>query len=136
VTEGRWHHFAVSWTTDAKRGWLSEIYIDGQPAFGWARYNVGLGRFLESEHPKYYPPKPWPIDEPKGQVITILGNVLNGAIDELRISSTARYPKPFSTPGPHCLVMDEETLLLLRCDGDLAALTQDRVTAPEVRIVK
>jgi hypothetical protein len=119
VQAGSWHHLAVCWATDPERGWLSELYLDGQPALGWARYDVGLGRFLESEKPKFHPAKPWPIDEPKGSTISILGEALDAAVDELRISSSARYLKPFTPPTRRRFEADDDTMLLLHFDGNV-----------------
>lgn len=119
VVAGKWHHFAVSWTTDPKRGWLSEMYIDGKPSLGWARFDTGHGRFLEAENAaKQFPPMPWPVDDPKGDAITFFGDVLDAAIDELRISNVGRYPTPFAVPTKRRFDKDEETLLLLRFDGN------------------
>lgn len=121
VVQSRWHHVAVSWATDPKRGWISEFYIDGQPSLGWARFDTGHGRFLEAENAdKQFPPRPWPIDEPPGEFITLIGNVLDAAVDELRISKVGRYPKPFSKLPQRKLDNDEDTLLLLRLDGSEA----------------
>ena len=115
VVQSRWHHLAVSWTTDPKRGWISEFYIDGQPSLGWARFDTGHGRFLEADNAdKQFPPRPWPIDEPKGEFITLLGSVLDAAVDELRISKVARYPKPFPKLPKGKLEKDEDTLWLMR----------------------
>lgn len=118
VLQSRWHHLAVSWTTDPKRGWISEFYIDGQPSLGWARYDTGHGRFLEADHAdKQFPPLPWPIDEPKGEFITLIGSVLDSAVDELRISKVGRYPKPFSKLPQRKLEKDEDTLWMMRFEG-------------------
>jgi|UniRef100_UPI0037850008 hypothetical protein len=119
VVQSRWHHLSVSWTTDPKRGWISEFYIDGQPSLGWARFDTGHGRFLEADNAdKQFPPRPWPIDEPKGEFITLLGNVLDAAVDELRISRVARYPKPFPTLPTRKLEKDEDTLWMMRFEGN------------------
>ncbi len=119
VVAGRWHHVAISWTTDPQRGWLSELYVDGEPSLGWARFDVGHGRFLEAENAvKMFPPPPWPIDEPAGQDVLFVGEVLDGAIDELRISDVGRYPQPFGKLPPRKLEHDEHTLLLLRFDDE------------------
>ena len=119
VVQSRWHHLAVSWTTDPKRGWISEFYIDGRPSLGWARFDTGHGRFLEADNAaKQFPPLPWPIDEPKGEFITMIGNVLDAAVDELRISKVARYPKPFPTLPKRKLEKDEDTLWMMRFEGN------------------
>ncbi len=119
VVQSRWHHLAVSWTTDPKRGWISEFYLDGQPSLGWARFDTGHGRFLEADHAdKQFPPLPWPIDEPKGEFITLIGSVLDAAVDELRISKVGRYPKPFSKLPQRKLEKDEETLWMMRFEGN------------------
>ncbi|HWB00979.1 MAG TPA: hypothetical protein VG713_20950, partial [Pirellulales bacterium] len=134
VVAGRWHHFAVCWTTDPKRGWLSELYIDGKPSLGWARHDVGLGRFLEAESAKYRPSMPWPIDEPKGEWITLLGNILDAAVDELRISRSPRYPSPFAAPARRKLDVDDDTLLLLHFDGKADAVVPRRNASPKVEL--
>ncbi|MCE9606708.1 MAG: hypothetical protein K8U03_17600 [Planctomycetia bacterium] len=119
VVGGRWHHFALSWATDPKRGWLSEMYLDGKPSLGWARADTGHGRFCETENPtKYFPPMPWPIDEPKGDAILFVGDVLDAAIDELRISKVGRYPQAFEAPSKRRFEKDDDTLLLMRFDGN------------------
>ncbi len=118
VVQSRWHHLAVSWATDPKRGWISEFYIDGKPSLGWARFDTGHGRFLESENAdKQFPPRPWPIDEPKGEFITLIGSVLDAAVDELRISKVGRYPKPFPTLPKRKLDNDEDTLWMMRFEA-------------------
>jgi hypothetical protein len=131
VREQQWHHFAASWTTDPQRGWLSEIYVDGRPALAWARHNTGLGRFLESNAPKYNPPMPWPIDDPTGEMITLVGNALDSTIDEFRISRTPRYPHPFAALPQRKFEMDADTLLLMRFDGDAKALVPEGTPAPD-----
>ena len=119
VVQARWHHLAVSWTTDPKRGWISEFYIDGQPSLGWARFDTGHGRFLEADNAdKQFPPHPWPIDEPQGEFITLLGNVLDAAVDELRISKVARYPQAFPALPKRKLEKDEDTLWMMRFEGN------------------
>jgi hypothetical protein len=118
VVQSRWHHLAVSWTTDPQRGWISEFYIDGQPSLGWARFDTGHGRFLEADNAdKQLPPRPWPIDEPKAEFITLIGSVLNAAVDELRISKAGRYPKPFPMLPKRKLEKDEDTLWMMRFEG-------------------
>jgi hypothetical protein len=118
VVQSRWHHLAVSWTTDPQRGWISEFYIDGQPSLGWARFDTGHGRFLEADNAdKQFPPRPWPIDEPKAEFITLIGSVLNAAVDELRISKAGRYPKPFPMLPKRKLEKDEDTLWMMRFEG-------------------
>jgi hypothetical protein len=119
VVQSRWHHLAVSWTTDPARGWISEFYLDGRPSLGWARFDTGHGRFLEADNAdKQFPPRPWPIDEPKGGFITLIGSVLYAAVDELRISRIARYPEPFPALPKRKLENDEDTLWIMRFEGN------------------
>ncbi|HYE20067.1 MAG TPA: hypothetical protein VEA69_16580 [Tepidisphaeraceae bacterium] len=136
VSEGRWHHFAVCWTTDAKRGWISEVYVDGKPATGVGRHDVGLGRYLESQIVKHGAPLPWPIDEPKGEFLTLVGAALDAAVDDLRVSKVARYPEPFSALRKTGLEFDEETLLLMKFDKSVEAKTGEGVGRVRVRLVE
>ncbi len=130
VVAGRWHHLAISWATDPLRGWLSEMYLDGRPALGWARWDTGHGRFLEAEHAeKFYPPLPWPIDEPQGENIVLLGEILDAAVDELRISRAGRYPQGFPTLTRRRFDQDEDMLLLMRFDGNEQPVTAARSAA-------
>lgn len=133
VHAGSWHHFAVCWQTDPQRGWISELYIDGKPALGWARKETGLGRFMESER-KRLPPLPWPIDLPGGEKISLVGSALNAVVDELRISDAPRYPKPFTALRQSRLDADDETRLLIRFDGDASAITPQAATPPRIEI--
>ena len=78
----------------------------------------GHGRFLEADNAdKQLPPRPWPIDEPKAEFITLIGSVLNAAVDELRISKAGRYPKPFPMLPKRKLEKDEDTLWMMRFEG-------------------
>src|SRR5690606_9814510 len=45
---GHWHHVALCWDTVPGRGWLSEVYIDGQASLPDTRFKTGLGRFSET----------------------------------------------------------------------------------------
>lgn len=133
VRERQWHHFAVSWTTDPERGWISEMYLDGRPSLPWARFQAGLGRFLEAEPPKLYPPLPWPIAEPAGGTITLLGQAFDSAIDELRISRLARYPRGFVALPQRKFEADADTLLLMHFEGDAKAWVGE-VPQPEISV--
>ncbi len=78
-----------------------------------------MARFLEADNAdKQFPPRPWPIDEPKGEFITMIGSVLDAAIDELRISRIARYPEPFPALPKRKLENDEDTLWMMRFEGN------------------
>jgi hypothetical protein len=95
VSNGTWYHLAVS-----RSGSSIKLFVDGVEEDS-ATTSLSLD---------------------KGQDIIIGaetssgGNAINGYIDELRISDTARYTSGFTAPTS-AFVNDNDTLLLLHMDG-------------------
>lgn len=116
---GRWHHVAICWDTEP-RGWVSETYIDGSPALGVSRFKTGLGRYNETAYKKE-PNTKWTIVEPNGKELTFYGG-MDGVIDEVRISSIARYPEPFDPPSRRRFDADADTTFLTHLDGNVDAI--------------
>lgn len=111
--QGRWHHLALCWETVPERGWIGEMYLDGA-GYGDGKA-VGLGRFAEGEHRKYFS-TPWHAAELL-QPIRFPGE-FDAVVDEIRVSDLPRYPKPFEPLKRAPFEPDAHTTILLHLDGD------------------
>jgi hypothetical protein len=116
VEQGKWYHVALCWDYDAaRRMWLSELYVNGKPSgVDQGRPGVGLTRCGAND--KQF--TNLDVAVPGGPFV-FLGEA-DAVIDELRISSVPRYPKPFLPLDPNPLPTDKDTLFHLRLDGSTA----------------
>jgi hypothetical protein len=128
LRQGDWYHLAFSWDTDAQRGWIAELYVNGRPSNPDNRPHVGLSHWGESDRHH----KPMVIGVPNSSDLMLLGNI-QCDIDELRISDVPRYPMPFEPLKPAAHEADEHTLLLMHFDGDLQTITPRHDDPVEVR---
>jgi hypothetical protein len=133
---GRWYHIAVSWFPwdKADDKMLVLAYVDGRP-IGHVRsggYVLSTGGWAPNPKVKVAPEV----------VIGMKGEP--ALVDELRVSDIARYREmkqvvsyEFDTlpiaPSRKTLAADEHTLLLMRFDGDLRALSSRAPTPVEAR---
>ena len=117
LEQGRWYHLALCWDYDTTRkAWLSEFYVDGKPSgTDQARPTVGLSRCgLEDRQFTNLD-----VAVPSGP-LTLVGDS-EAVIDEIRVSSAARYPQPFAAPERRTFADDGDTLVLMHLDGDRTA---------------
>lgn len=130
LQQGHWTHIAICWTTDAEgRGYRAELYRDGLgSAFEAGGRNSAGPNHPHDGEPSFKRFMPREREEAANPTIWLLSQ-LDGAIDDLRISDVVRYPKPFDPSQAGTTLADENTLLLMKFDGDLRAVTP-RAEAP------
>jgi hypothetical protein len=105
LSTGVWYHIAVS-----RSGTSTKMFVDGT--------QVGS---TYSDSTNYTATDYWTIAA-NG---TDGGTAFNGHIDEIRVSKTARYTANFTAPTAS-FVNDENTLLLIHCNGtDAATVFED-----------
>lgn len=134
LQQGKWTHIAICWTTDAEgRGFRAELYRDGQGSGfeGGGRNAAGPMHPHESE-PGFKRFTPREREDAPTPAIWLMSQ-LDGAIDDLRVSDEVRYPKPFDPSMVNTRLADEHTLLLLKFDGDLRAITPQSKDLLEAR---
>ena len=98
VTTSTWYHIAV-----VRNSGTTSLYLNGTQTGSTLSYTgaVGDGTF---------------------SIGAVVGQYMNGHIDEVRVSDIARYTANFTTPtGP--FTNDSNTLLLLHMDGEDASTT-------------
>lgn len=124
--QDRWYHIAMSWDTRPEVGWVSELYIDGQPALFWNRTGV-MSRFRSGLKGEIL--TDWKPSDP-GELF-LLPAGLDGWVDQIRVSNVPRYEAPFTPPPAGSLQPDKDTLLYLPLDGTLDGVAQPGVPAPK-----
>lgn len=107
-----WHHIALCWKTDPEAGWVSELYVDGQPALDWNRDGI-MSRFRSGDKNEVL--SQWRPAAPPETLVFPGG--IEGRIDQIRISAICRYPQAFVPPPVGSLEADKNTLLLFQLDG-------------------
>jgi len=120
LDQGRWYHLALCWDTVPGRGWLSQLYVDGKPGEPVNPGDFRLARFAALEGQD--PPR-WRV-RPMGRPFMLKGE-FEAVVDEVRVSSVVRYPTDFEPDPKKPFARDEQTLLLLRLDGGVKALTAE-----------
>ncbi|MCC7518874.1 MAG: hypothetical protein IT578_06780 [Verrucomicrobiae bacterium] len=114
--QGRWYHLALCWDTLPERGWIGEMYLDGQ-GYGDGKA-VGLGRFAEGEHAKFFT-TPW-LAAALNRPVSFPGE-FDAVVDEVRVSDIPRYPTPFEPIRRAPFEADGHTTILLHLDGTTAS---------------
>ena len=123
--QDRWHHIAMSWDTRPEVGWVSELYVDGQPALDWNRSGV-MSRFRSGLKGEVL--ADWAPADP-GELFQMPA-ALDGWVDQIRVSNVPRYTAPFEPPAPGSLLADKDTLLFLPLDGTLGGVAPRGGPAP------
>ncbi|MBE3096950.1 MAG: hypothetical protein IMZ44_07440 [Planctomycetes bacterium] len=111
---GQWHHVALQWKLDDGGKTAMELFLDGRLASDRC---VGSAK-SPNDHPLKMKPLPYPVQI--GAMNTGF-RPADALMDALRISAVRRYRSSF-TPERR-LASDEQTLVLFRFDGNLAAET-------------
>ena len=107
VSTGEWHHVALCW--DLNRNWAA-VYVDG------------AGDAVAPDWVK----KEWKPADLAGLFDRIdlfslpEAYALGATVDELRVSTVARYPGGF-TPADKPFALDGSTLILMHVDGDVTS---------------
>ena len=124
--QDRWHHIALSWDTRPDVGWVSELYVDGQPALSWNRTGV-MSRFQSGIKGEKL--TDWKSADP-GEFF-LMHRSVDGWVDQIRVSKIPRYEAPFDPPLQGSLAPDKDTLLFLPLDGTLEGSAQPGTPSPK-----
>jgi len=124
--QDRWHHIALSWDTRPDVGWVSELYVDGQPALSWNRTGV-MSRFQSGIKGEKL--TDWKSADP-GEFF-LMHRGVDGWVDQIRVSNIPRYEAPFDPPLQGSLAPDKDTLLFLPLDGTLEGSAQPGTPSPK-----
>lgn len=115
-----WHHIALCWDTRPDAGWVSELFVDGEPALDWNREGI-MSRFRSGQ--KQEDLSAWKPAAPAEKIL--FPGTLDGRVDQIRISNVCRYHKAFVPPAPGSLRPDKNSLLFFSLDGDLQGVGPD-----------
>lgn len=129
IDQGRWYHLALCWDTIPGEGWVSQLYINGEPGYPVAPGAFRLARF--AAHEDRDPPK-WRV-APMGRPFMLKGE-FDAVIDEVRVSDIVRYPTNFRPDSRRAVGLDEHTLVLLHLDGDASALSAKKAQKLEATL--
>jgi len=100
VSASQWYHMAF-----VRSSGTTSFYLDGQQTGSTLSYTGA-------------------VDDGSFSMGAVVGQYLNGYMDEIRVSSVARYTADF-TPPQSTFQYDSDTLLLLHCDGTSGSTTFD-----------
>lgn len=114
ITAAAWHHIAV-----VRNSSVVSIYVDGTQS---GSTTTTTGNSIASTYPLYIGGGVGGLSSGNFSSSSATVVNLNGYMDEIRISNTARYTANF-TPSTTAFTNDSNTLLLIHCNGTNAQTT-------------